>query len=119
MLEASCHCGAVRLVVQEAPEYLVDCNCSICRRNAALWAFYDLSTVQQSGHPENTVAYVWGERSIRTLHCKTCGCTTHWEALDSARSTRVGLNARNFEPAVLQGIRVRRFDGADTWAYID
>jgi hypothetical protein len=31
----------------------------------------------------------------------------------------MGVNARNFEPAVLESIRVRRLDGASTWKYLD
>jgi hypothetical protein len=31
----------------------------------------------------------------------------------------MGVNARNFEPPAVDGVRVRKFDGADTWAYVD
>jgi hypothetical protein len=31
----------------------------------------------------------------------------------------MGVNARNFDPEVIAGVRVRRFDGADTWTYLD
>ena len=119
LLQASCHCGAVKINVPGLPEYLVDCNCSICRRNGALWAFYDMAAVAVDGHPGNTTAYVWGGRTIRTMHCRTCGCTTHWEPLDAGAERRVGVNARNFAPAVIADIRVRKFDGALTWAYVD
>jgi hypothetical protein len=30
----------------------------------------------------------------------------------------VAVNATNFEPDALKGIRIRRFDGADTWKYL-
>lgn len=119
MLEASCHCGAIRIQVPAAPEFIVDCNCSICRRNGALWAFYNNDVVKIQGHPENTTAYIWGPRTICTMHCKHCGCATHWENIDAAVDSRAGVNTRNFDPATMQGIRVRRFDGADTWTYID
>lgn len=119
MLEATCHCGAVRIQVPTAPEYIVDCNCSICRRNGALWAFYASDVVELRGHPENTTAYVWGARTIHTMHCKFCGCATHWEAIDAADAGRIGVNTRNFDPANMREIKVRRFDGADTWTYFD
>jgi hypothetical protein len=60
MLRANCHCGAISLSVPSEPEYLIDCNCSICRRYGALWALYERVTVHFDGHPENTTAYVWG-----------------------------------------------------------
>jgi hypothetical protein len=53
------------------------------------------------------------------MHCKICGCATHWEPLDPKAGTRFGINARNFDPSAIDGVRVRKFDGADTWAYVD
>jgi hypothetical protein len=31
----------------------------------------------------------------------------------------MGVNARNFEPAALESVRIRLLDGADTWKYLD
>ena len=46
MIEASCHCGTAKLAVARAPRSLTDCNCSICRRYSALWAYYPASDVR-------------------------------------------------------------------------
>lgn len=119
MLEASCHCGAVRITLPQPPEFLVECNCSICRRNGALWAFYESASIRLTGHAEHCTAYVWGQKTIRTLHCKHCGCATHWEPIAPASEWKYGVNMRNVEPSMLQGIRVRRFDGAENWTYLD
>jgi hypothetical protein len=119
MLQATCHCGAVRIIVPSLPEYLIDCNCSICRRNGALWSLYDSESVKLCGHPENTTQYVWGPHSIRTMHCKVCGCATHWEPIESKIGSKVGVNARNFDPIELSGVKIRKFDGAETWSFID
>jgi hypothetical protein len=118
-LVVTCHCGAVRISVPAMPESIVECNCSICRRNGALWAFYSADTVQIVGHPEHTTQYIWGARSIRTMHCKTCGCATHWETIDGGPTDRVGVNSRLLDLELLKGIRIRHFDGADSWTYID
>ena len=40
MIEGSCHCGAVRLSLPEAPAGLGSCNCSMCRRIGGLWGYY-------------------------------------------------------------------------------
>jgi len=32
---------------------------------------------------------------------------------------RMGVNFRNFDPAVVESIRVRRLDGARTWKFLD
>ena len=42
MLIGSCHCGAVQIQVARKPRRLTSCNCSICRRHAGLWGYYEL-----------------------------------------------------------------------------
>jgi hypothetical protein len=119
MLTGTCHCGAIRIEVPDVPQILIDCNCSICRRYGALWAFYEAATVRVVGHPENTVEYVWGAKTIRTFRCRSCGCVTHWEPMQLEVDSRLGVNSRNFDPGSLGTALVRRFDGADTWTYLD
>ena len=119
MVEGSCHCGAVRIGLAAQPEHLIDCNCSICRRLGALWALVESSAVAVSGHPAHTAGYEWGKRTIRTFHCRTCGCVTHWEPIAADAGTRFGVNMRNFERAAIAHLPVRRFDGAESWSYLD
>jgi len=115
MIEATCHCGAVRLEIAAAPETVTDCNCSICRRYGVLWAYYNPAEVAVSGA---TDIYSWGERSLEFHRCKVCGCATHWSAVDKTRA-RMGVNARLMPPEVLAAARVRHLDGADSWTYLD
>ena len=115
MLKATCHCGAVRIEIPARPSEVTNCNCSICRRLGTLWAYFDVGTVKIHGHPENTDEYIQGDKTLRTVRCKTCGCTTHWEPLDPLKYRRMGVNIRNFEPEVIGDVRIRLLDGADTW----
>lgn len=119
MLEGSCHCGAIRLSIPRAPATVVDCNCSLCRRNGARWAFYDPAELRVEGGAEHAVAYVWGPRSLRTMSCLHCGGTTHWVPLTAESGPKWGVNIRHFDPEVLAAARVRRFDGAVTWTYLE
>lgn len=119
MHQGACHCGAVRLTLPSTPAVATDCNCSLCRRLGGLWAYFDFGTVRIEGHPAHTAEYVWGDRTLRTLHCRTCGCVTHWEPLEPREGARHGVNLRNFDPALVASVRVRKFDGADTWTFLD
>lgn len=119
LLEGSCHCGAVRLTLPFAPEVATDCNCSLCRRIGGPWVYYAFGTVRIEGHPENTAAYIWGDRTLRTIHCRTCASVTHWEPLERVSDGRHGVNLGNFPPSLIAAVRVRRFDGADTWTFLD
>jgi hypothetical protein len=119
MLSGTCHCGAITIEVPKPPQALIDCNCSICRRYGALWALYQVGTVRVIGHPENTSEYIWGPKTIKTLRCRHCGCVTHWEPMRQEPGSKLGINIRNFDPSVIASARIRRFDGADQWAYLD
>jgi hypothetical protein len=119
MHEGSCHCGAVRLTLPSTPTVATACNCSLCRRIGGPWVYFESGTVAITGHPEATAAYIWGDRTLRTIHCKTCGCVTHWEPLDPLPGAKHGVNLGNFEPELIASVRVRRFDGANTWQFVD
>jgi hypothetical protein len=118
MIQASCHCGQVRLEIAERPQTLTSCNCSLCRRTGALWAYYTPDQVRIVGGLARTAAYVQGDRTLENHHCPTCGCITHWRARDPAL-VRMGVNARLMDPGDIAGVHVRRFDGADTWEFLD
>lgn len=119
MLSATCHCGTGRIEIPERPQMATNCNCSLCRRLGALWAYYDVDEVRVHGHPEHTDAYVWGDKTLRTVRCRRCGCVTHWEPLGAEHGKRMAVNIRNFDPQDIGPVRIRLFDGANTWRYID
>jgi hypothetical protein len=116
MIESSCHCGAVKLEIAQAPETVTDCNCSICRRYGVLWAYYEPSQVSIGAGA--TDIYMWGDRDIEFHRCRNCGCITHWAPADKSRA-RMGVNVRLMAPEILARVRIRHLDGADTWKYLD
>jgi hypothetical protein len=119
MLTARCHCGAVQIDVPRKPRRLTSCNCSICRRYGTLWAYYPAERVRIR-HARGAVdRYAWGDKALRFVRCATCGCIMHWESVEHPRRGRMGVNARNLEPLAIEGVRVRRLDGAKTWKFLD
>ena len=118
MISGSCHCGAVRIELPKPPESVINCNCSICRRTVGLWVRYPQADVRVVAAPGQLDEYIWGDRSMRTLRCHTCGCVTHWEPFEEG-ADYMGINMRNFDPELVAIIPVRRFDGADTWTFVE
>jgi hypothetical protein len=112
MLTATCHCGAVRVIVPRKPRTVTDCNCSICRRYGVLWAYYKAATVRVEAAPKATRGYSWGRKALCFVRCATCGCVMCWERVAPKPGRKMGVNARNFEPEVLRSIRVVPLDGA-------
>jgi hypothetical protein len=56
---------------------------------------------------------------LNFVRCATCGCIMIWERRKPRKLNRMGVNARNFEPAIQESVRIRRLDGAETWKYLD
>jgi hypothetical protein len=116
LIESSCDCGAVHLKINRVPDEVTDCNCTLCRRYGALWAYYSPKDVIVPGGLTDT--YMRGAKQIEFHRCKNCGCVTHWAPLDKTRD-RMGVNARLIEPEVLARARIRRLDGLNTWKLLD
>lgn len=116
-ITGACHCGRVGFEITQAPEQLVDCNCSICRRLGGLWGHISPSAFKRTGEG-STIGYVHGDRTLTMHTCGHCGCTTHWTPR-KAGLDRMAVNFRMCEPEVTAGFRIRRLDGADTWLFLD
>ena len=106
-VEGSCHCGAVRFEAAHAPTDLNDCQCTHCQKRGVLWAYYDPKDVTVTGEGSR---YLWGDKAIAFHFCTTCGCTTHWTAVDTTRK-RMAINARLLPTEAVDGAAVRRSPG--------
>jgi hypothetical protein len=118
VIEASCHCGAIRITCDGAPAEVTDCNCTLCRRYGVLWAYYSPAEVHLHPLEGATEIYLRGERSKEFHRCKVCGNVTHWRAIDRGLD-RMGVNARLMDPDVVTSARTRFLDGAVTEAYVN
>lgn len=119
MISGLCHCGAVTFELAETPEWLTICNCSLCRRLGALWAHVDPATATVTHDEDATFTYIQGDKRVELHSCRTCGCTTHWNGLSDEAKGRTGINCRLAEPDDIAGLRIRHFDGADKWEFLD
>ncbi len=115
MYQSTCHCGAIKIQVLHLPQRLIQCNCSICRRYAALWGHYSKHEVCIISDPGAITEYLWGDKIIKFCHCSNCGCVTHYDAAGDSVDGRVSVNFHMFAPEVYRDIELRTFDGADTW----
>ncbi len=119
MSKGSCHCGAVNFDISEQPKWLVDCNCSICRRIGALWAHVSHKNVLIDCAENATIAYVQGDKLLAVHTCKSCGCTTHWETLFPDEHPTMAVNFRMCTIDEQSKYEIRKLDGADSWTYLN
>ncbi len=128
-LSAICHCGAVHVQVAHAPDFIFECNCSLCESHGVWWGYYTPDEVEVTGE---TRGYGRADREVPTveLHfCPRCGCTTHfalsaaWLEKSGAANDRMGVNMRLFDRAALSGVKLhfpdgRVWDGVGEWGYV-
>lgn len=118
-MDMHCHCGNLQLSVDQAPETLTTCTCSICNRYGAQWGYYHPSQVSIVENEQAAVPYRWGDGDLDFMHCPRCGCVTHYVMTEKSSEEKVAVNFRMAKLADTRDIPVRRFDGADTWKFLE
>jgi hypothetical protein len=117
MLTGICHCGRCGWTCDGMPESVTACNCSVCRRYGALWAYGHVGQdVRVSGAP---TAYRRSDDGALAFHfCPTCGCMMFNWAVQPGEDGRrwVAVNLRMTDPAPIAALPIDHFDGHDTWA---
>ena len=77
--KASCHCGAVELLL-ELPDGIVNprrCNCSICRRKGAIAASVPLAGLTVVKGQDVLTLYQFNTNTAKHYFCSVCGIYTH------------------------------------------
>lgn len=115
-LSAACHCGAVNIQVSHPPEYLNDCNCSLCRSAGALWGYYLIADVAITGETQSYTRADKTSPAVQLHFCRDCGTTSHWTltetyVLETGVSGHMGVNMRLFDESDLIGVELRFPDG--------
>lgn len=118
MLTGSCHCGAAHWQLQGDPGSITACNCTLCRRYGALWAYdYEGERITVSGV---TTAYARRTRPDPVLEvhfCPECGCVLYWRGLrlEADGRRRIAVNVRLVELEQVADLPIDRFDGLDSF----
>ena len=115
-LKANCHCGGVALTLAKRPDFINDCNCSLCSASGAIWGYFSCEEVEVTGPTQTYRRQDYQTPAVQLHSCETCGATTHWtlteEFLDAnGPADRMGVNMRLFDFAKLAGVIVRFPDG--------
>jgi hypothetical protein len=118
-LSGACHCGAVQIELAHTPASLTECNCSICRRYGARWAYFKRTTARIAHAPGAVSSYCWNDREIEFFHCNHCGCLTHYEGIEKDPESRIAVNSRMLEAGQVSKLPIKYFDGAVSWKYLD
>jgi hypothetical protein len=108
LLTATCHCKAIRITFPTPEKALNECQCSVCRRYGALWAYYGQDEVKVEG--QTTEFYAWGDKGLEFHRCPKCGCMTHWMPTDKGHPT-MAVNGRMLEREDLESLEIKKTEG--------
>lgn len=117
-MTANCLCGAVSVMIEAKPDFINDCNCSLCRKAGGAWGYFPSSLVTTTG---NTVPFMRPDKdppAVEVHSCANCATTTHWVLTKSFKERnksvdQMGVNMRLFDPDELKGVEVRFPNGKD------
>ena len=108
----SCHCGRVTFAVQAKLDYVVECNCSICRRRGALWHGALESDLRILTGEADLALYQFGTNTAKHYFCKHCGI--HPFVRPRLDPTRWAFNVLCVDGVDAKSLPVRHFDG-ENW----
>ncbi|WEK47943.1 MAG: aldehyde-activating protein [Candidatus Andeanibacterium colombiense] len=127
MITLSCLCGQIRLETATRPDYINECNCTLCRKSGARWAYFAPSEVTVTGATRGWSRTDKAEPGAEVQSCPTCGATTHFVLTPAMvakhGNTMMGVNMQLAEESDLAGIELRfpdgaAWDGASAFGYV-
>ena len=115
-MRATCLCGAVSVTLSAPPEYINDCNCTLCRKAGGAWGYYSGAQVAIEGATKSYTRTDLDDPAIELHFCPHCSTVTHWTTTPAYQAAhpdmdRVGVNMRLFDPDTLGGVELRFPDG--------
>ena len=116
MITGSCHCGAAHWTLEGDPGSATACNCTLCRRYGALWAYdYENERIRLSGPTTTYIRAKEADPALEVHFSPRCGCVLCWRGLrlDAGGRRRIAVNLRLADPQAVADLPIDHFDGLD------
>lgn len=107
----SCHCGAVAFDVEMDVSGALKCNCSICHRLGAVWAFAPRTSFKLKAGDAKLGDYQFGKKSLHHRFCTSCGNEAFAEGKMPDGTPTVGINLRCIEAIDIDKLSPKMWDG--------
>ena len=114
MLKLSCLCGQIHVDISKRPDFINECNCTLCSKSGARWAY----SIPRKSASWATKGYSREDKedpAAEIRFCANCGSTTHFiltaSAISKFGNSQIGVNMRLADEKDLAGIELRYPDG--------
>ena len=122
-----CLCGQSHVETSNRPDFIHECNCTLCSKSGAQWGYFHPDEVSVSGETQGYSRADKDAPNAEIRFCAICGVTTHFVLTEGAigkfGNTMMGVNMRLANAADLAGIELRfpdgrAWDGASAFGYV-
>ena len=107
----SCHCGAIAYTVEVDPAQALKCNCSICTKLGAVWAFAPKTKFNLTKGADKQGDYLFNKKKLHHRFCTSCGVESYAEGTAPDGSATVGINLRCVEGIDVDRLTPKPWDG--------
>lgn len=118
VLHGTCACGDAAWTLKGDPGSITACNCTLCRRYGALWAYdYENERIALSGSTRSFTRPGKADPALEIHFCPTCGSVLCWRGLrlEADGRRRMAVNIRLAPPDVVADLPIDHFDGLDSF----
>jgi hypothetical protein len=109
--QGACHCGAVAYSVDLDLAGALKCNCSICSKLGAVWAFAPRSTFTLRSGDTKQGDYQFNKKQLHHRFCTVCGIESYAEGKMPDGTPSVGINLRCVDGVDVDKLSPKPWDG--------
>jgi len=106
-----CHCGSVRYEATSDLAQVVDCNCSICIKRGAAWAFVKAPQFKLVQGDDALTDYQFGKKKLHHLFCRSCGVGSFSRGLAPNGDETFAINVNCLDEVDVATLKLTPFDG--------
>ena len=111
MYEGGCHCGRVRFQATSDLAHVASCNCSICSKRGALWAFVKAPQFKLLEGEDALTDYQFAKKTIHHRFCQSCGVGSYSQGLAPNGEETFAVNVRCLDGVDVTALKPVPFDG--------
>lgn len=118
VLKGQCHCGACGWTLIGDPGPITACNCTLCCRYGALWAYdFENERITLSGPTKTYRRLGKADPALEIHFCPDCGGVVAWRGLrlEEDGKRRLAINVRLTDSENVADLPIDHFDGKDTF----
>ena len=109
--QGGCHCGRVRYEAISDLAQVVACNCSICVKRGAMWAFVKAPQFNLVQGDDALTDYQFGKKKLHHLFCQSCGVGSFSRGLAPNGDETFAINVNCLDDVDVATLKLMPFDG--------